>query len=170
MVVLLLSTVPANVPVVPDVLQSWSRKVIHSGKIYRLLASHLIRYAYIMKSYGSLENYIKMNRQRVGLSQDELGLLIALDGRASVGRYELGLRLPQLETVLALEMVLGRPISDLFAGVTERVRDDVMSRARTLLEGLDDTPSKELVLKLELLSKLAHPDDHHVIPIWEEKA
>jgi len=111
-----------------------------------------------------------MNRQRVGLSQDELGLLIALDGRASVGRYELGLRLPQLETVLALEMVLGRPISDLFAGVAERVRDDVMSRARTLLEGLDDTPSKELVLKLELLSKLAHPDDHHVIPIWEEKA
>jgi transcriptional regulator with XRE-family HTH domain len=123
-----------------------------------------------MKLYGSLDNYIKMNRQRVGLSQDELGLLIAIDGRASVARYEQGLRLPQLETLLALEIVLGQPILDLFAGVAERVRANVMSRARTLLESLDDTPSKELVLKLELLSKLAHPDDHHVIPIWEEKA
>ncbi len=111
-----------------------------------------------------------MNRQRVGLSQDELSLLIAIDGRASVARYEQGLRLPQLETLIALEIVLDRPIGELFAGVAERVRDNVMSRAGALLESLDDTPSKEMVLKLELLSKLAHPDDHHVIPIWEDKA
>ena len=126
---------------------------------------------YVMKLYGSLDNYIKKNRQRVGLSQDELSLLIARDGRASVARYEQGLRLPQqLETLLALEMVLDRPIGELFAGVAERVRDNVMSRAGTLLESLEDTPSKEMVLKLELLSKLAHPDDHHVIPIWEDRA
>ena len=120
-----------------------------------------------MKLYGSLDNYIKMNRERVGLSQAELSLLAAVDGGVAVARYEEGTRFPQLETLLALEMIFDRPICQLFAGVADRVREDVMSRAATLLETLDDTPSKEMVLKLELLSKLAHPDEHHVIPIWE---
>ena len=122
-----------------------------------------------MKLYGSLNNYIEMHRQRVGLSQAELSMLIAVEQRASISRYERGLRFPNLETLLALEMVLGQPILDLFAGVAEHVQESVTSRARTLLESLDDTPSKEMVLKLELLSKLAHPDDHQVIPIWENR-
>ncbi len=122
-----------------------------------------------MKLYGSLDNYIKMQRQRAGLSQAELSLLIAVEQRASVSRYEQGLRFPNLETLLALEMVFDQPIRHLFAGVAERVEENVTSRARTLLESLDDKPSKETTLKLELLSKLAHPDEHHVIPIWEPR-
>ena len=120
-----------------------------------------------MKLYGSLDNYIKMQRKRVGLSQDELALLIAVETRASLSRYELGLRFPNLETLLALEIVFGQPIKDLFAGVAEKVEEGVTSRARTLLESLDDKPSRETARKLELLSRIAHPDDHHVIPIWE---
>jgi DNA-binding XRE family transcriptional regulator len=120
-----------------------------------------------MKLYGSLDNYIEMHRQRVGLSQAELSLLIAVEHRGTISRFEQGLRFPNLETVLALEMVFDQPIQTLFAGIAERVRDNVTSRARTLLESLDDTPSKELVLKLELLSRLAHPDDEQIIPIWE---
>jgi transcriptional regulator with XRE-family HTH domain len=120
-----------------------------------------------MKLYGSLDNYIEMHRQRVGLSQAELSLLIAVEHRGTLSRFEQGLRFPNLETLLALEMVFDQPIQGLFAGIAERVRENVTSRARTLLESLDDTPSKELVLKLELLSRLAHPDDEQIIPIWE---
>jgi transcriptional regulator with XRE-family HTH domain len=120
-----------------------------------------------MKLYGSIDNYIRMHRERVGLSQEELSFLIAVEQRASVSRYEQGLRFPNLETLLALEAVFDQPISKLFAGIAERVHENVTSRARTLLESLDDTPSKEMVLKLELLSRLVRPDDHHVIPIWE---
>ena len=120
-----------------------------------------------MKLHGSLDNYIAMHRQRVGLSQDELALLIAVEHRASISKFERGLRFPNLETLLALEIVLGQPSNELFAGVIERVRESVTSRARTLLETLDDTRSNEMVLKLDLLSKLAHPDDVHIIPIWE---
>ncbi len=120
-----------------------------------------------MKLYGSLDNYIKMHRKRVGLSQAELSLLIAVEQRSAVSKYEEGLRHPNLESLLALEIVLGQPARDLFAGVAERVTEDVMSRARTLLESLDNTPSKEMAAKLEVLSRLAHPDEHHVIPIWE---
>jgi len=122
-----------------------------------------------MKLHGSLDNYIQMHRERVGLSQEDLALLIAVEQRASVSRYEQGLRFPNLETLLALEIVFDQPIAKLFAGIVERVHENVTSRARTLLESLDDSPSKEMVLKLELLSKLARPDDFHVIPIWENE-
>jgi transcriptional regulator with XRE-family HTH domain len=111
-----------------------------------------------------------MERQRRGLSQEDLAFLIAMEQRGSVSRFEKGLRFPNLEAALALEIVLGQPIRSLFAGMAERVEESIRSRAATLLESLDDTSSKEMVLKLELLSKLAHPDEHHVIPIWQENA
>lgn len=122
-----------------------------------------------MKLYGSLDNYIQMHRERVGLSQADLSLLISVEQRGSVSRYEQGLRFPNLETLLALEIVLGQPIREIFAGVTERVRDNVTARARALLEDLDDAPNKETLLKLECLSRLAHPDDLHVEPLWEDQ-
>ena len=83
-----------------------------------------------MKLYGSLDNYIEMHRERVGLSQAELSLLIAVEGRASVSRYELGLRSPNLETLLALEVIFEQPIREIFAGVAERVRDSVTDCGR----------------------------------------
>jgi len=121
-----------------------------------------------MKLYGPLDNYIRMYRERVGLSQAELSLLIAVEQRASVSRYEQGLRFPNLETLLALEVVLGMPIGDLFAGVAESVRENVSTRAKALLEDAGDEPTKETVRKLEFLSKLAHPDDLRIVPPWEE--
>ncbi len=95
--------------------------------------------------------------------------MIAVERGGSVSRFEKGVRLPTLETTLALEYVLGEPIQSLFAGVAEQVRDSVTSRARTLLENLGETPSKDLAVKLELLSKLARPDDVSIIPIWQEE-
>jgi transcriptional regulator with XRE-family HTH domain len=122
-----------------------------------------------MKSYGPLDNYIEMHRQRGGLSQADLSYLVSMEKGSSISRYEQGLRLPNLETLLALEVVLGQPIQELYAGIAERVRENVTERARLLLEGLDDVPSKELALKLELLSRLAHPDEPSIVPIWEEE-
>lgn len=122
-----------------------------------------------MKSYGPLDNYIEMHRQRVGLSQEDLSSLISVENGSSVSRYEQGLRFPNLETLLALEIVLGQPIQELYAGIAERVRENVNQQACRLLEDLDDTPSRELALKFELLSKLAHPDEPAIVPIWEEE-
>ena len=67
-------------------------------------------------------------------------------------------------------MVLGQRIQELYAGVSVRVRDGVTRLSRQLLESLDDTPTRETALKFELLSKLAHPDDERIIPIWEDEA
>ena len=120
-----------------------------------------------MKLYGSLDNYIQMHRQRLGLSQADLSLLIAVEQRSSVSRYEQGLRFPNLEVLLALEISLGQPIQELYAGIAERVQDSVSCRARSLLETLDDKPRRELVTKIDALSRLAHFDEHRIVPIWE---
>ncbi len=89
-----------------------------------------------MRRFGSHDNYIQMHRQRAGLSQSELAFLLSLERAASVSRLEVGARLPRLDTLLALEIVFGEPLQELFAGVAERVRADVVSRARTLLESM----------------------------------
>lgn len=121
-----------------------------------------------MKSYGPLNNYIEMHRQRVGLSQADLACLISVENGSSISRYEQGLRFPNLESLLALEIVLGQPIQEIYAGIADRVRENVKDEAERLLLDLDDTPSKELALKLEVLSRLVHPDESTIVPIWEE--
>lgn len=127
------------------------------------------RYAEVMKSFGSLNNYIEMHRLRGGLTQAELSYLISVESGSSVSRYERGLRFPNLEAIVALELVLGRPVQELYAGVAERVRDDVAERARALLSQVGDEPTKEIALKLELLGRLARPDEEVVIPVWPEE-
>lgn len=109
-----------------------------------------------------------MYRRQVGLSQKELALLAAVEHRGSFARFELGTRLPGCDTVIALELVLGQPVQTLFAGLTEQIRDDLACRAQALLESLGDKPTKEAILKLDLLSRLAHPDDERIMPLWED--
>lgn len=124
-----------------------------------------------MKLHGPLDNYIQMHRQRSGLSQEDVAFLVSITERGSVSRYEQGSRYPSLEILLALEMVLDQPIQKLFAGIAERVRENVSSRAGTLLQNMnDDVMDKRFAMKLEVLSKLSRPDDEVIIPVWEHDA
>lgn len=122
-----------------------------------------------MKSFGALDNYIEMHRLRGGLTQAELSYLISVESGSSVSRYERGLRFPNVEAILALQFVLGRPVEEIYAGIAERVRAGVAERAALLLERIGDAPTKETALKLELLSRLARPDEEIVIPVWPEE-
>lgn len=121
------------------------------------------------KPYGKLDNYISMYRRRAGLSQSELATLINVERRASMARYELGLRVPDLETSLALAIVLGQSVDEVFAGLAEGIRDKVTERAQALLEASNDDPTHQNVLKYALLAKLANQDDEQIIP-WEDAA
>ena len=116
-----------------------------------------------------LQNYISTHRRKHALSQSDLTVLLGAENRATVSRYEHALRLPNLEAALALEVVFGTPISELFVGITETVRSDVSRRARALLEMIPDEPSREFAKKVELLSKLARPDDEVIVPLWEDE-
>ena len=118
--------------------------------------------------YKSLQNYISSHRRKHALSQSDLSVLLGAENRATVSRYEHALRLPNLETALALEVVFGLPASELFAGVAGRAKEDVSRRARALLGVVPEEPTREFAKKVELLAKLAHPDDQVIVPLWED--
>jgi transcriptional regulator with XRE-family HTH domain len=119
--------------------------------------------------HGPLDNYIEMHRQRHGLSQAELAVLIEVEQRGTVSQFERGVRHPQLRNLIALELVLGESLQNLFAGEAQRVEEEVRVRARALLESLGDDPSPELIAKFELLSRLVRPDDSRIVPTWLEE-
>ena len=110
-----------------------------------------------------------MYRRRAGLSQSELATLINVERRASMARYELALRVPDLETSIALAIVLNQPVEEVFAGFTEEIRAKVAERAGALLEASDDNPTHHNALKFALLAKLTNPDESQIIP-WEDAA
>jgi transcriptional regulator with XRE-family HTH domain len=122
-----------------------------------------------MKLYGFLNNYIQANRERLCLTQNELSVLVSVEPGASMSRFEAGERLPNLEVLLALEIVFDRPISVLFPGLQETVIENVRARARKVLESLGDEASPQMITKYEALSRLAHPDEYQIIPLWEER-
>jgi len=84
---------------------------------------------------ASLPNYLRSNRKRLALSQEEVAFLLGVKGMdrgVKVSRDENGVRVPSLETALAYEAIYGKPIRELFAGVYEKVEQDVAQRAKLL--------------------------------------
>ena len=81
---------------------------------------------------GSLNNYIRRARKRLGLSQRELAFLIGKKTGSYVSRFEKGRRVPTLEMAMALGVILKTPIEELFAGRFEKVEHTVVARAREL--------------------------------------
>src|SRR5436305_14746106 len=66
-------------------------------------------------------------RKRQGLGQKQVAFLIekTMD---EVSRYERGLHLPELQTLLALEIVYGTPLRLLFRELYEQVRERIVER------------------------------------------
>ena len=90
---------------------------------------------------GKLSNYLRTYRKQSGLSQAQLGMLLGDERVSQVSRYERGLRLPDLETVLAYEAIFGVHARDLFAGLFEEIERRTHERARLLAEELAQVPS-----------------------------
>lgn len=121
------------------------------------------------KPFGRLTNYIAMYRKRCGLYQSELATLIGVDSNATIGRYESGQMVPSCRELLALSIALEQPIDEILAGMVEEVREEVAGRAQALLEAMTDQPTRENILKLPVLARLAHRNDEYIIP-WEDIA
>jgi transcriptional regulator with XRE-family HTH domain len=80
-----------------------------------------------------LPNYLQSQRKRLSLSQEEVGFLLGIGGMykgAKVCRDENFAREPSLREALAYEVMYGRPVSELFAGLFQQARQDVTARAK----------------------------------------
>jgi transcriptional regulator with XRE-family HTH domain len=80
-----------------------------------------------------LPHNLRSERRRAGLSQRDVAVLLGDRTASKVSRYERRRRLPPLRMALAYEAILGKPISQLFAGTYGPIRAEVARRAKLLL-------------------------------------
>ena len=105
-----------------------------------------------------LPNYLRSNRKRLGLSQDEVAFLLGTQSGAKVCRYEKFERIPSLETALALEAIFKKPVSELFAGLYAEIEDQVAGRAKALTHQTHyHKPGRGPTRKLQTLTNIAAP-------------
>jgi len=79
-----------------------------------------------------LPNYLKANRMRLALSQDEVAFLLGAQSGTKACRYERFARVPSLETALAYEAIFKTSVSELFGGLYQKVERKVAERAKML--------------------------------------
>ena len=87
-----------------------------------------------------LSNYLRSNRKRLALSQDEVAFLLGVKSGTKVCRYERFNRQPTLETALAFEVIFQKPVSESFGGLYQKVEEEVAARAGELAK---KSPSHE---------------------------
>jgi len=103
-----------------------------------------------------LPNYLRANRKRLALSQDEVAFLLGTRSGAKVSRYERFARKPNLKTALEYEAIFQRSVSELFSGTYQKAEQDVAARAKLLLERPQrDKSSPQVARRCEALSAMA---------------
>jgi transcriptional regulator with XRE-family HTH domain len=83
----------------------------------------------------SLPNDLQSQRKRLSLSQEEVGFLLGIGGMnkgEKVCRDENFAREPSLQDALAYEVIYGRPVRELFAGLYQQAEQGVKARAKVL--------------------------------------
>lgn len=103
---------------------------------------------------ANLDCYLKPYRRRWGLTQKELAVLLGFQTGAVVSRLERVLRHPTLETAYAVEIILGTPPAELFPGLYERVRKQVIARVRQHYDELQGSPSTSNQLRLDFFEEI----------------
>jgi transcriptional regulator with XRE-family HTH domain len=84
---------------------------------------------------ASLSNYLRTNRKKSALSQEEVAFLLGGIGESKgskISRYESCSREPTLSAALAYEVIYGKPVRELFAGLYQQVEQNVAERAKLL--------------------------------------
>src|SRR5258705_177541 len=105
---------------------------------------------------ASLSNYLRTHRKRLALSQEEVAFLLGVNGpnkEIKVCRDENNAREPSLQTALAYEVIYGKPVRELFAGLYEQVEGKVAERARLLSYRQNGKPRRQKVIT-NLVSKI----------------
>ena len=84
---------------------------------------------------SSLSNYLRTHRKRLTLSQEEVGFLLGASGESKgskVSRNEDPKYVPELKTAIAYEVIYGKPVRELFAGLYEQIEQEISERAKVL--------------------------------------
>ena len=105
-----------------------------------------------------LPNYLRTNRKRLSLTQEEVAFLLGFRGMsrgAKVCRDEKFNREPNLRAALAYEAIYQKPIRELFAGLFERIEREVTGRAKILTFRKDRGNKQQAAHRRQVLADLA---------------
>jgi DNA-binding XRE family transcriptional regulator len=109
-------------------------------------------------SSPSLTNYLRANRKRLALTQEEVAFLLGVPGlgkEAKVCRDENIAREPKLRTALAYEAIYERPVRELFAGLYQQIECEVVGRAKILNLRKDSKLTQRTAHRRKMLAALA---------------
>jgi transcriptional regulator with XRE-family HTH domain len=107
-----------------------------------------------------LNDYLRMFRQRSGLTQNELAGLLGCGKGAKISGYECSDRQPGLETAIAYCLVFGVSYEELFTGKVQRLRRGIATRAGIAVNKLAKQPDSRLNRqKLKFLQEVARRVD-----------
>ena len=107
-------------------------------------------------SSPQLPNYLRANRKRLALSQDDVAFLLGTRSGAKVCRYERFVREPSLQTALAYEAIFKKPVRELFGGLYQKAEREIAERAKILAERKTDKPDRQSARKNETIAALAN--------------
>lgn len=82
---------------------------------------------------GRHESYIRSYRRKAHLSQEDVAFLLGGTSGTSVSRHERGRRAPTVQTALAYEVILGKPVGELYTRFLAALRQSIATRAEQLL-------------------------------------
>ena len=114
-----------------------------------------------------LHNYLRGNRKRLGLSQDEVAFLLGTQSGAKVCRYERFVREPNLETAFAYEAIFQKPVRELFGGLYQTIEGKVVARAKGLIYMIGRRkPNRQTAHKRQALLEIV---EQHVPKVHTEQ-
>lgn len=87
-------------------------------------------------SPAKLPNYIRTYRKRTNLTQKEMAFLVGSKTSAHICRHERSEQTPNLQTLLAYEILFRTPVRNLFSGLHQDVEHKLMYRIRLLIQNL----------------------------------
>ena len=97
------------------------------------------------------KNYLRRYRLQAALSQSEVSALLGISKNA-LSRYELGLRVPPANVVIASEIVFGISSSTIFPALYNNVGEELPVRALALRDRLSDASDSASLKKLDLIN------------------
>jgi DNA-binding XRE family transcriptional regulator len=77
---------------------------------------------------GYLENYLRTFRKKAGLSQREMGKLLAYLDEGAISRHEQAKTRPPLYGAIAYELIFQKPVSEIFRGLRDKTKLEIEER------------------------------------------
>lgn len=98
-------------------------------------------------------NYIRTCRRRTGLTQEEVAFLLGSKSSAGISRHERLKQTPDLETLLAYELLFQTPVRNLFSRTHQQVELKLKQRIRLLIRKLAKAgEGRRIKRKIEILT------------------